>query len=48
MAVAADYVDPETTKGRHLDYELWFGRDDRYRFAVDGAQVTVTPADGMT
>ncbi len=45
MAIAADYVNPETAKGVHLDYELRFGPHDRYRFAIDGAQVTVSPSE---
>jgi hypothetical protein len=45
MAVAPDYLDPETANGVHLDYELRFGPTDRYRFAVDGAQATVGPAN---
>jgi hypothetical protein len=43
MAIAADYVDQSTATGLHLDYELRFGARDRYRFVVDGAQVTVRP-----
>ncbi len=45
MAIAADYVDPRTASRRYIDYELRFGPSDRYRFAVDGAQVTVSPAN---
>jgi uncharacterized protein (TIGR03083 family) len=45
MAVAPDYLNRETTKGVHLDYELRFGQSDRYRFAVDDAQATVSLAD---
>ena len=45
MAIAADYLDQETANGVHLDYELRFGPYDRYRFAVDGARVTVSPAN---
>jgi uncharacterized protein (TIGR03083 family) len=45
MAVAPDYLDQETAAGVHLEYELRFGPDDRYRFAVDGDRVTVSSAD---
>jgi hypothetical protein len=45
MAIAADYVDQETAHDLHLEYDLRFGPDDRYRLAVDGARVTVSPAD---
>jgi uncharacterized protein (TIGR03083 family) len=46
MAVAADYVDRENAHGRNLDYELRFGREERYRFVIDGTRVTVNSADG--
>ncbi len=45
MAVAADYLDQDTANGLHLDYELGFGPRDRYRSAVDDAQVTVSPVN---
>jgi hypothetical protein len=45
MAIAADYLDQQTANGLHLDYELRFGPCDRYRFAVDRARVTVSPAN---
>jgi uncharacterized protein (TIGR03083 family) len=43
MAIAADYTDTALTDGVHLDYELRFGPSERYRFAIDGAQVSVSP-----
>ena len=46
LAVAPDYLDQATAEGVHVDYELRFGPDDRYRFAVDGRRVTVSSANG--
>jgi hypothetical protein len=45
MAIASDYLDHETASGVHLDYELRFGPDVRYRLAIDGDRVAVSPAD---
>jgi hypothetical protein len=45
MAIAADYVDQKKAKHLHLDYELRFGPDDRYRFSIDSGQVTISQVD---
>jgi len=44
LALAPDYVNQEAANGVHVDYELRFGPEDRYRLAVDGGRVTVGPA----
>jgi Mycothiol maleylpyruvate isomerase N-terminal domain len=45
LAVAPHYLDQRTASGLHLDYELRFGPRDRYRFAIDSPEVTVSPAN---
>lgn len=46
MAIAPDYLDQTAASGLHLAYELRFGPADRYRFTVNGTDLTVSPAEG--